>query len=580
MSTEITDRQTFKRLFAYVKPYRWQFVLSIIAMIGYSLVDAAFIGFIQPLIDNGFGHADSPVLKWAPLFVIAAFFLRGFFNFSSTYGLNWIGGQVVMHLRQQVFEHLLRMPVPYYDQNSTGKLISRVTYDCGLVFDSASKTLVKLVQEGALIIGLLCVMFYHSWQLSLVFLVIGPVVAVVVTQIAKRFRKLSRQIQAAMGDVTSAAEQMVNGHKVVLAFGGQQVEAERFRQVSNRSRSKNMKMQAAQAMATPVIQIIASFALAAVLFIASFPSMVENLTAGAFTSILTSMAMLLRPLKQLTSVYGEFQRGMTAASTIFELLDEPSEQDSGSHDPGRVKGDVVYRDVTFTYPTKQTPALAGINLQIPAGKTVALVGRSGGGKSTITHLLSRLYELDSGQILIDGRDIRDYSLAALRRQVAVVSQHVTLFDDSIANNIAYALAEPPSRERLREVARMAHALEFIEALPQGFDTLVGQNGVMLSGGQRQRIAIARALLRDTPILILDEATSALDTEAERHIQAALETLRQNRTSLVIAHRLSTIENADHIVVINDGRIVEQGNHAELLARDGAYAQLHRLQFGD
>lgn len=580
MSTEINDRQTFKRLFTYVKPYRWQFVLSIIAMAGYSLVDAAFIGFIQPLIDNGFGHADSPVLKWAPLFVIGAFLLRGLFNFSSTYGLNWIGGQVVMHLRQQVFEHLLRMPVPYYDQNSTGKLISRVTYDCGLVFDSASKTLVKLVQEGALIIGLLCVMFYHSWQLSLVFLVIGPVVALVVTQIAKRFRKLSRQIQAAMGDVTSAAEQMVNGHKVVLAFGGQQVEAERFRVVSNRSRSKNMKMQAAQAMATPVIQIIASFALAAVLFIASFPSMVETLTAGAFTSILTSMAMLLRPLKQLTSVYGEFQRGMTAASTIFELLDEPTEQDSGSHEPGRVKGDVSYRDVTFTYPTKQTPALIGINLQIPAGKTVALVGRSGGGKSTITHLLSRLYELDSGQILIDGRDIRDYSLAALRRQVAVVSQHVTLFDDSIANNIAYALPQAPSLERLREVARMAHALDFIEALPQGFDTLVGQNGVMLSGGQRQRIAIARALLRDTPILILDEATSALDTEAERHIQAALETLRQNRTSLVIAHRLSTIENADHIVVINDGRIVEQGNHAELLAHDGAYAQLHRLQFGD
>ena len=579
MRPQITDRETTRRFLGYVKPYRPQFILAILAMVLYSAVDAAFIGLIQPLIDNGFGQADSPILKWAPLVVILAFILRGAFSFGSSYGLNWIGGHVVMTLRQQMFEHLLRMPVPYFDQNSTGKLISRLTYDTGLVFDSASKTLVKLVQEGALVIGLLCVMFYHSWQLSLVFLVIGPLVAVVASVIAKRFRKLSRQIQSAMGDVTTASEQMINGHKVVLAFGGQQVEAERFRLVSNRSRSKNMKMQAAQAMATPVIQILASFALAAVFLIASFPGMVETLSAGAFTSILTSMAMLLRPLKQLTSIYGEFQRGLTAASTIFELLDEATESDTGQFAPARVKGDVRYDNVTFTYPAKEVAALRNISLEAQAGKTIALVGRSGGGKSTITHLLTRLYEIDSGHITIDGVDIRDFSLKALRRQVAVVSQQVTLFDDSIANNIAYAAAEPPSRERLREVARMANALEFIDKLPQGFDTLVGQNGVLLSGGQRQRLAIARALLRDTPILVLDEATSALDTESERHIQQALDNLRQNRTSFVIAHRLSTIENADHIVVINDGEIVEQGTHGQLLAADGAYAQLHRLQFG-
>lgn len=576
---EITDRETTRRFLQYVKPFRLQFVLAIVAMVLYSAVDAAFIGLIQPLIDNGFGKADSPILKWAPIVVILAFVLRGSFSFGSSYGLNWIGGHVVMRLRQQMFEHLLRMPVPYFDQNSAGKLISRLTYDAGLVFDSASKTLVKLVQEGALVIGLLCVMFYHSWQLSLVFLVIGPLVAVVASTIAKRFRRLSRQIQSAMGDVTSASEQMINGHKVVLAFGGQQVEADRFSVVNNRSRSKNMKMQAAQAMATPVIQIIASVALAAVFFIASFPGMVESISAGAFTSILTSMAMLLRPLKQLTSVYGEFQRGLTAASTIFELLDEATESDNGQFSPQRVKGDVRYEAVTFSYPGKETPALRNISLEAAAGKTIALVGRSGGGKSTITHLLTRLYEIDSGRITIDGVDIREFSLKSLRRQVAVVSQQVILFDDSIANNIAYAAAEPPSLERLREVARMANALEFIEKLPDGFDTMVGQNGVLLSGGQRQRLAIARALLRDTPILVLDEATSALDTESERHIQQALDNLRQNRTSFVIAHRLSTIENADHIVVINDGEIVEQGSHAQLLAADGAYAQLHRLQFG-
>ena len=352
-----------------------------------------------------------------------------------------------------------------------------------------------------------------------------------------------------------------------------------FRQVSNRSRSRNMKMQAAQAMATPIVQIIASFALAAVLFIASFPAMLETLTAGAFMSILSAMIILLRPLKQVTSVYGEFQRGMTAAATVFEVLDEPTEKDDGTYDPGRVAGNIRYQDVTFTYQSKQVPAVRNLNLEIPAGKTVALVGRSGGGKSTITNLLTRFYDIDSGQISIDGHDIRDFSLAALRRQVAVVSQHVILFDDTIANNIAYARSDNVSQEQIREAARMAHALDFIDKLPAGFDTIVGQNGVTLSGGQRQRLAIARALLSDTPILILDEATSALDTEAERHIQAALETLRQNRTSLVIAHRLSTIESADMIVVVEDGLVVEQGTHQQLLELNGAYAQLHRLQFG-
>jgi len=386
-------------------------------------------------------------------------------------------------------------------------------------------------------------------------------------------------MQNTMGHVTTSAEQMLKGHKEVLIFGGQEVETKRFDQVSNRMRQQGMKLVSASSIADPVIQFIASLALAFVLYAASFPSVMDTLTAGTITVVFSSMIALMRPLKSLTNVNAQFQRGMAACQTLFAILDSEQEQDSGKLVIERSKGDVEFRNVTFSYPGRDIPALRDVNLTIPAGKTVALVGRSGSGKSTIASLITRFYDAQQGEILIDGHSVHDYTLASLRNQIALVSQHVYLFNDTIANNIAYARTEQYSREDIEKAARMAHAMEFINKMEKGLDTMIGENGVMLSGGQRQRIAIARALLRDSPILILDEATSALDTESERAIQSALDELQKNRTSLVIAHRLSTIEKADEIVVVEDGCIVERGSHKELLAQSGIYAQLHKMQFG-
>ncbi|MGC9552303.1 lipid A export permease/ATP-binding protein MsbA, partial [Vibrio metoecus] len=445
---------------------------------------------------------------------------------------------------------------------------------------ATSRALVSIVREGASIVGLLVLMFWNSWQLSLVLIVVAPVVAFAIGFVSKRFRKISRNMQTTMGHVTSSAEQMLKGHKVVLSYGGQEVERKRFDQVSNNMRQQTMKLVSAQSIADPVIQMIASLALFAVLFLASVDSIRAELTPGTFTVVFSAMFGLMRPLKALTSVTSEFQRGMAACQTLFGLMDLETERDNGKYEADRVKGEVEVKDVTFTYQGKEKPALSHVSFSIPQGKTVALVGRSGSGKSTIANLFTRFYDADSGAICLDGHDVRDYKLTNLRRHFALVSQNVHLFNDSIANNIAYAAEGEYTREQIEQAARQAHAMEFIENMPQGLDTVIGENGTSLSGGQRQRVAIARALLRDAPVLILDEATSALDTESERAIQAALNELQKNKTVLVIAHRLSTIEQADEILVVDEGEIIERGRHADLLAQDGAYAQLHRIQFGE
>ncbi|KPD22427.1 lipid A export permease/ATP-binding protein MsbA [Idiomarina abyssalis] len=578
MDSQIKKKTTFKRLLGYIKPYKAAFILAVVCMIGYAGIDTLFISQIQTLIDDGLTEQNSNVLIYGAIFVPFIFILRGILNVGSSYFLNWVGFKVVTKMRQQLFDHMMKLPVSFHDQHSTGDLISKITYDTQQVSEASSKAVLVLVKEGAFVAGLLGLMFYHSWQLSLVFLVIGPLIAKVVSIVSRRFRKVSSRIQTAMGNVTTTAEQMINGHKVVLMHQGQRDEAARFAEINNTTRNQNMKQVNTRAISTSVIQFIASLSLSMVLVIASFPEMLGELSAGAFTTLLGAMLMLLRPLKQLTNVNSDFQRGIAAATSVFDILDEPIEVDKGSRIIDRAEGNIVFEDVSFSYQKGDDLALEHISFSVKQGKTLALVGRSGSGKSTISNLLTRFYDVEQGRILLDGYNINDYKLKCLRRQFALVSQNVTLFNDTIANNIAYGAAKELSREQITKAAEQAYVTEFTDNMPKGLDTMVGENGVMLSGGQRQRIAIARALLQDAPILILDEATSALDTESERHIQDALGTLRQNRTAIVIAHRLSTIENADEIIVMDNGEIVERGTHQQLLDHEGAYYQLHNLQF--
>ncbi|MCG9553054.1 lipid A ABC transporter ATP-binding protein/permease MsbA [Vibrio sp. Isolate31] len=569
---------TFKRLWTYIRLYKAGLGVAVIALIINAVSDTYMISLLKPLLDEGFGSAESDFLRTLPLIIFAMMFIRGVSGFVSTYCLSWVSGNVVMEIRRKIFSHFMHMPVSFFDKEQTGALLSRITYDSEQVSAATSKALVSIVREGASIIGLLTLMFWNSWQLSLVLFAVAPLVAWAISIVSKRFRKISKNMQTSMGHVASSAEQMLKGHKVVLTYGGQDLEKHRFDKVSNQMRQQSMKLITAQAAANPIIQMIASVAIVVVLFLASVDSIKAELTPGTFTVVFSAMFGLMRPLKSLTNVTSEFQRGMAASTTLFGLMDLDTEQNKGTLKPETVGGDVAVKDVTFTYEGAEKPALDNVCFNIPKGKTVALVGRSGSGKSTIANLFTRFYDVDSGSIELDGHDIRDYELKNLREHFALVSQNVHLFNDTVANNIAYAAKDKYSREQIEHAAKLAHASEFIEGMENGIDTVVGENGASLSGGQRQRIAIARALLRDAPVLILDEATSALDTESERAIQSALEELQKDKTVLVIAHRLSTIEQADEILVVDDGQIVERGPHVELIAQDGAYAQLHRIQF--
>ncbi len=568
----------FKRLLKYVKNYRLGFVLAVAGMVSYSAIDAFFFSQIQNFIDNGLTEKNSELLFYMGLAIPFIFITRGIANFLATYSLSWVGTHVVNELRQDVFNHLIKVPVAFHDQNSTGDLIAKITYDIEQVQAASSKALMTLVREGAFVIGLLVVMFYLSWQLSLVFLVIGPVVGVVVKHVSRRFRMVSKRIQKAMGNVTSVSEQMLNGHKVVVMHGAQGIEQQKFAHITGKTRQQQMKLVSTRALSVSAIQIIASLALAAVLLIASNPSFLESLSTGAFTTVLTCMMTLLRPLKLLTTVNSEFQKGMAACASVFELLDEAAEDDCGDKEIERIKGKIEFKQLNFTYLGKEQPTLKDINLTIEPGTTVALVGKSGSGKSTLTNLLTRFYEYDSGEIKLDDIPIKSLRLASLRNQFAMVSQHVILFNDTIANNIAYGMLDKVSREDIEAAAKAGYVTDFTDSMPLGLDTQIGENGMNLSGGQRQRITIARAILRDAPVLILDEATSALDTESEKQIQTAIESLSQNKTVIVVAHRLSTIENADKIVVMDKGEIVEAGTHQTLLAHNGVYRQIYDIQF--
>lgn len=577
-----TTWQTFKQLWPYIANYKLGLIVAIVALVMNAASDTLMLSMLGPLLDQGFSYDDveGDFLKWMPLYLVILMLVRGLSSFVSAYCLSWVSGNVVMTMRRRMFNHFMKMPVSFFDQESSGALLSRITYDSEQVASATSGALVSLVREGASILGLMILMFWSSWQLSAILLVIAPVVAISIQVVSKRFRRISSNMQDAMGSVTSSAEQMLKGHKVVLSYGGQDVEKKRFEKVSNRMRQQTMKLVSAQAIANPVIQLIASMALVVVLILANTEAIRSELTAGTFAVVFGAMFGLMRPLKSLTNVTSQFQRGMAACHSLFNLMELETEKDTGTHEAEQINGDIKVEDVVFTYPSREAPALNHVSFEVPAGKTLALVGRSGSGKSTIANLLTRFYEIDSGSITLDGMPIEQYTLSNLRQQVAVVSQNVHLFNDTVANNIAYAAADQYSREQIEHAAKLAYADDFIRGLDEGYDTMIGENGVSLSGGQRQRIAIARALLRNAPVLILDEATSALDTESERAIQAALDELQKDRTVLVIAHRLSTIEDADQILVVDEGEIVERGSHQALLAHNGAYAQLHRIQFGD
>jgi ATP-binding cassette, subfamily B, bacterial MsbA len=576
-ATQLDSFQMYVRLLGYVKPYWKAFVIGIVGMALLAAIEPLFPALMKTLLDKGFSGKPRDNLYLAPLAVIAIFLLRGIIGFVTDYTMSWLTSRIVFDLRNVMFARLLQLPTQTYDNQSTGLLISKVTNDVNNVTGAATSVLTVAVRDSLTIVALMSWLVYLNWKLTLVALAITPMIAIVVRVFSKRLRSASRATQTAIGDITRILEESISGHKVVKIFGGQTYETARFAEANQRFRRQNMRQAVAAAATVPLVQFFSAIAVAVVIYIALLQGQTAETTVGGFVSFITAMLMLLAPLKRLTDVNAPLQRGLAAAESVFALLDQVPEDDRGTSSCARAKGAVTFAAITFTYPGTERPAVAGISLDVAPGETVALVGSSGSGKTTLANLLPRFYHADAGGILIDGAPVESLTLACLRGNIALVSQEVVLFNDTVAANIAYGGMGAATREEVEAAARAAHAHDFIMAMPQGYETLVGERGVKLSGGQRQRLAIARALLKNAPILVLDEATSALDSESERQVQAALDKLMENRTTLVIAHRLSTIEHADRIVVLDKGRIVEAGPHAELIEHGGIYSRLYRLQ---
>ena len=535
---------------------------------------------MQPLLDGTFMEKDPETIRWAPIALLVIFLLRGIASFMSSYSMEWIGRSVVKEIRSELFARLLRLPVSYYDKNNSGNLVTRLIYHVEQVSLAATKGLTSLVQDSVIVIGSLAVMFYYSWQLALIILVVAPIIAGLIAFISKRFRKLSNQIQEQVGEVTQISHEAISATREIRIFDGLEYEAKRFENVNELNHRYYMKRIVTERLSMPIVQFIMAIALSVVVYVATHGDLIDTFTPGRFMAFMTAMVALLDPVKRLTQINATLQSGIAAGESIFSLLDETPEKDTGTKILEKAHGNFEFKNVVFRYNKESEEVLKGINFSVKAGEKIALVGQSGSGKTTLVNLLPRFYDDAEGEISLDGIPLAEIKLNNLRQQFAYVGQDVTMFNDTVRNNIAYGSMRNATDEQVNAAAEAAFALDFIEKLPQGFDTQVGENGTLLSGGQKQRVAIARAILSDAPILILDEATSALDTKSERHIQNALEILLENRTTFMIAHRLSTIEKADKIIMMEAGKIVESGRHKELLALKGAYSKLYKLQFED
>jgi len=575
---EIVDAgKVYRRLLGYARPHLGMFLIGVAGMALFAATDAAIAYLVQRFLGGAFVEPDPRIIWAVPVGAVLLFFLRGIGDYVSNYFPGWVGRQVIKSLRAELFAHYLRLPTRYHDAATAGGMLSRLTYNIELVAEATTNAVTVLIRDTLTIIGLIGMLFWYNWQLAAFVLALAPPISWLIQHINRSFRRYSARIQASMGDVTRVAKEALDGHRVIKVFNAERHEESIFGEANERNRHSNMRLIGARALANPIVQLIAALGLAGVLFFSIRQVFTREMRVDEFMAFLTALLLLTAPLRRLVQVFGPLQQGIAAGASVFEVLDEPVEDAGGSRRLERAHGALEFREVSFSYSSTQGEVLSKVSFTVQPGQTVAIVGKSGSGKSTLAGLLPRFHDPDEGAVLLDGVDLRDYTRADLRRQVSLVSQDVMLFDDSIRRNIAFNIAAADS-PAVEDAARAAYVMDFAAELPQGLDTPIGERGALLSGGQRQRVSIARALLKDAPILILDEATSALDNESERRIQAALATLKRDRTTLVIAHRLSTIEQADLIVVMHEGRVVESGTHAALLAQDGTYAQLYRLQF--